>query len=127
MKRLFASIALSMLIAGCSNDSAEKIGTELVTAKRDLVKVIGGVTDEASAQAAAPQIQAVYARMAQLTKRAAGLPDAPKNVADRLDNETMAADEEMHKALAALKGKDPGAEKVLRGIINAEMRKLPNP
>lgn len=80
------------LVSGCGGggDTAEKVFADMTTNMREMSSILTSVTDEASAKAAVPKIEAVRARMRDCAKRAKAVPRPDAATEQRL-NETMLA------------------------------------
>jgi hypothetical protein len=59
-----AVTAMTLLLAGCKNDSESAI-SNAVDYQKDMVKILKGVTDQASAVAAKDKLQALGKKMSE--------------------------------------------------------------
>lgn len=76
MKHLFALIAVLMLAfcSGCGGETRESMAAESVSTMKELVTVLDGVKDEATAKAAKPTLKALMEKLNGLNERQAKLP-----------------------------------------------------
>ena len=104
MKTMMWMLMLAVsLVAGCSRggDSAERVFADMSANLREMSAILQSVTDEASAKAAVPRIQALRAKMRDCARRAkvVPMPDAAAEL--RLDAATQAMQREVMPAIAA--------------------------
>jgi len=76
MRTLFVlASALMLLVAnGCGGDSHESLGKEGLSTMKDMVDVLKGVKDEASAKSAKPQLQTLMDKLKSIDERQSKLP-----------------------------------------------------
>lgn len=67
-------LLLASLLAGCGGDSAEAVSKDMVANMKEMASILTAITDEASAKAAVPRIEAVRARMQECGRRAKEVP-----------------------------------------------------
>ena len=70
-------VLLLSLVGACSKsdgDTAEKVFADMTANMQELSTILTGVTDEASAKAAVPKIDAVRAKMRDCARRARAVP-----------------------------------------------------
>jgi hypothetical protein len=102
MKTMMPMLMLAVsLVAGCGGDSAERLFADMTANMREMSVILTSVTDEASARAAVPRIDAVRARMRDCARRAKALrrPDAATE--ERLNESALAVQREVMPALIA--------------------------
>lgn len=103
MKTMMLVLALS-LVAGCSRgngDSAEKVFADMTANMHEMSAILASVTDEASAKAAVPGIDAVRAKMRDCAKRAREVPRPGAAAEQRLDAAAQAMQREVLPAMLA--------------------------
>jgi len=94
MKTINAVVALAMalLLTGCGGgDNPTSISKEIANNMRAMTAVFNGITDEASAKAAVPKIEALRTDMRAVAARAKAMPKL--NAAEMAEAETAAAKE----------------------------------
>jgi len=103
MKTMMCMLMLAVsLLTGCGGgDSAERVFADMSANMREMSTILESVTDEASAKAAVPRIEAVRAKMRDCAKRARSVrrPDAATE--QRLDAAVQAMQREVMPTLAA--------------------------
>lgn len=96
-------VLLVSLVSGCGSagDTAEKVFADMATNLREMSAILTSVTDEASAKAAVPKIEAVRAKMRDCARRARTVrrPDAATE--RRLDETSRAVMAEVMPTIAA--------------------------
>ncbi|MCL4209341.1 MAG: hypothetical protein HRU76_00655 [Phycisphaeraceae bacterium] len=68
------TLLLASLLVGCGGDSAEAVSKDMVANMKEMASILTGITDEASAKAAVPRIEAVRAKMQECGRRAKEVP-----------------------------------------------------
>jgi hypothetical protein len=87
LRALMLMMAAVLVGCGGGGDTPESLGKEMMGNFRKMAEILEGVTDEASAKAAVPKIEAVRASMRDIAKRSQGVKtDAER---DRKMMETM--------------------------------------
>jgi hypothetical protein len=71
---LLMIVLAATFLAGCSGDTAESVSKEMVANMKEMGVILNGITDEASAKAAVPKIEAVRAKMRDCGQRAKKVP-----------------------------------------------------
>ena len=74
---LAMSVLAVSVLTSCGSgggDTAESISKEIVANMKEMGTILSGITDEASAKAAVPKIEAVRAKMRDAAKRAKTVP-----------------------------------------------------
>ena len=104
MKTMMLMLMLAVsLVGGCGSggDSAERVFADMTANMREMSAILESVTDEASAKAAVPRIEAVRAKMRDCARRARAVrrPDAATE--KRLDEAVLAVQREVMPAIAA--------------------------
>jgi len=88
-KTAFAMIVLAVfLLTGCSGDTPEKLGQDMVANMKEMGAILTSITDEASAKAAVPKIDAVRSKMRGCRDRAKKMP-MPDAASEAKFNESM--------------------------------------
>ncbi len=77
------AVMICISLTGCKTDH-ESVMKDSISKMKELVSILKGVTDEASAKAAGPKIEAVSADMKKLQEDAKKLGDPPKDKQDEL-------------------------------------------
>ncbi|HUD40908.1 MAG TPA: hypothetical protein VMR06_02805 [Dokdonella sp.] len=103
MLMLMLVLALTVPLAGGygrGGDSAESVFADMTANLREMSEILTSVTDEASAKAAVPRIEAVRAKMRDCARRARAVrrPDAATE--KRIDEAMLAVQREVMPAIA---------------------------
>lgn len=99
-------IMVALLASGCSGgDTAESVAKDMVANMKEMGSILTSVTDEASAKAALPKIDAVRAKMRDCATRAKAAP--------KIDGATEAKINEMMQA---------GMTEAMGSIVAAQQR-----
>lgn len=105
MKTMMLMLMLALTVphaGGCGRggDSAESVFADMTANLREMSEILTSVTDEASAKAAVPRIEAVRAKMRDCARRARAVrrPDAATE--KRLDEAMLAVQREVMPAIA---------------------------
>lgn len=106
MKALIPILVLAVsLVAGCgsgsSGDSAERVFADMSANMREMSAILTGVTDEASAKAAVPRIDAVRAKMRDCARRAKAVPRPDAAAENRLNEAAQAVQREVMPSIVA--------------------------
>ncbi|MGI9013444.1 MAG: hypothetical protein ACR2GY_04250 [Phycisphaerales bacterium] len=113
-KLAFTIVVLLMttILASCGGggDTAESISREMVANIKEMGSILTGITDEASAKAAVPKIEAVRAKMRDAGERAKNVP---------------MPDEATEKRIEAAMAKD--MSEAMETIFNAQQRLMQQP
>jgi hypothetical protein len=104
MKTMMLMLVLAVsLVGGCGSggDSAERVFADMTANMREMSGILTSVTDEASAKAAVPRIDAVRAKMRDCARRARAvrMPDAATR--KQLDEAMQAIQREVMPAIVA--------------------------
>lgn len=102
-KLLLMFVLVCSLLGGCGggSDTAEKVFADMAGNLREMSAILASVTDEASAKAAVPQIEAVRAKMRDCAKRARAVPRPDAATEQRLNQTSQAVMAEIMPGLAA--------------------------
>jgi len=93
MKTMMLVLALALsLVAGCSRggDTAELVFADMTANLQEMSAIMTGVTDEASARAAVPRIEAVRAKMRDCARRARAVPKIDATTERRINEASQA-------------------------------------
>lgn len=96
--KMFMLVLALCLVGGCkdnSNDASNQLFADMTANMREMSAILTSVTDEASATAAVPRIEAVRERMRDCAKRARDMPRPDAATEKRLN-------EEMQKLMAEI-------------------------
>lgn len=130
MKTMMLMLVLAIsLVSGCagggSGDTAEKVFADMATNLREMSSILTSVTDEASAKAAVPRIEAVRMKMRDCAKRAktVSMPDAATE--ERLNASMLAVQEEVMPSIVAANAR-LAAQPELMAIIGPALHGMEN-
>lgn len=99
---LMLALALSLVACGGGGDSAEKVFADMTANMQEMSAIMAGVTDEASAKAAVPRIEAVRAKMRDCARRARAVPKIDAATEQRINEASQAVQRDvMPKLLEA--------------------------
>jgi hypothetical protein len=104
MKTMMLVLALALSLAGCGRgggDTAEKVFADMTSNMHEMSAILASVTDEASARAAVPRIDAVRAKMRECATRARAVPKPDAATEQRLDAAAEAMQREVMPAVMA--------------------------
>jgi hypothetical protein len=103
MRMFLLLLALGLLgaCAGGSNDAADQLFADMSENMRELSRILTSVTDEDSARAAVPRIEAVREKMRDCARRARELPRPDAETEARQNAEVQALMEEVVPQIAA--------------------------
>lgn len=93
-------MALSFLV-GCGGDTAESVSKEMIANLKEMATIMSGITDEASAKAAVPKIEAVRVKMRDAGKRAQNVPKIDSATEKKISDAMEAAAMEAMKTIGA--------------------------
>jgi hypothetical protein len=98
-------LAISLLTAcggaGAGGDTAERVSEEMVANMKEMAAILTGITDEASAKAAVPKIEAVRAKMRDCGQRAKNVPKIDAATEKRIGESMQAGMQEAMASIAA--------------------------
>ncbi|RZA20041.1 MAG: hypothetical protein EOP93_07090 [Lysobacteraceae bacterium] len=128
MKKMLLMLVLVLsLLGGCSGggDTAEKVFGDMAANLREMSSILASVTDEASATAAVPRIEAVRARMRDCASRArtVRMPDAATE--QRLNASSQAVMAEVMPTIAAAQAR-LAAQPELMAILAPALQGMEN-
>lgn len=128
MKTMMLMFVLAISLAsGCGGggDTAEKVFADMSTNLREMSSILTSVTDEASAKAAVPKIEAVRIKMRDCAKRAksVSMPDAATE--QRLNAKMQAVQTEVMPSIAAANAR-LAAQPELMAIIGPALQGMEN-
>ena len=103
MKILMLILALALTVAtGCNRgngDSAEKVFADMTANMQAMSAILAGVSDEPSARAAVPRIEAVRAKMRDCARRARAVPKIDAATEQRLAEASQAMQRDVMPAM----------------------------
>ena len=91
--KMFVLVLALFLVGGCAengSDAGDKLFADMSANLRELADILTSVTDEASATAAVPRIEAVREKMRDCARRARDMP-RPDAATEARQNEAMQA------------------------------------
>ncbi|GAA5002500.1 hypothetical protein FNZ56_08920 [Pseudoluteimonas lycopersici] len=102
---LLALALVLSLVAGCSRggggDTAEKVFADMTSNMHEMSAILASVTDEASAKAAVPRIDAVRTKMRDCARRARTVPRPDAAAEQRLNAAAEAMQRDIMPAVLA--------------------------
>ncbi len=104
MKAMMTMLILAVaVLGGCGSggDSAERVFADMTANMREMSAILTSVTDEASAKAAVPRIEAVRAKMRDCAIRARAVRRPDAETGKRLDETMLAVQREVMPAIVA--------------------------
>lgn len=105
MKTMMLALALVLsLLGGCSRgggDTAEKVFADMTGNMHEMSAILASVTDEASARAAVPRIDAVRTKMRDCARRARAVPRPDAAAEQRLNAAAEAMQRDIMPAVLA--------------------------
>lgn len=129
MKTMLLMLVLAMsLLSGCSGgggDSAEKVFGDMASNLREMSAILTAVTDEASAKAAVPRIEAVRMKMRDCATRAKAVPRPDAASEQRLNETSQAVMQEVMPTIAAAQAR-LAARPDLMAIIGPALQGMEN-
>lgn len=125
MRKIIAStvLAFTLLLTGCGGDTHEGLANETVGLLNEFATVLDGVSDEASAKAAVPKLEAISTKLSEMKKRVDALPKLS-------EAENKALEDKMQKEMGTFMGKFMGAamklanKPELQKILEEPMKKF---
>ena len=124
-----SSIAIIMLasfvLTGCGGDSAENVAKDMVANLNEMAGILTSVTDEASAKAAVPKIEAVREKMRECAKRAKAVGKVDAATETKI-NEMMQAGMTQAMQSIAVAQERLAAQPQLMAIIQPAMQGMEN-
>lgn len=114
-------------VGGCSSDgdTAQRVFADMTANMREMSAILTSVTDEASAKAALPKIDAVRAKMRDCARRARAVPRPDAATEQTLDAAMQAVQREVMPAMAAAKQR-LAAQPDLMAIIAPALQGMEN-
>ena len=97
-------VLLLSLVGACGKsdgDTAEKVFADMTANMQELSTILSGVTDEASAKAAVPKIDAVRAKMRDCARRARAVPRPDAATEQRINEASLAVQRDIMPAVFA--------------------------
>lgn len=73
-KMMLTLVMATAFLTGCGGETAQDVAKDMVANMKEMGTILASVTDEASAKAAIPKIDAVRAKMRDCAKRAKAVP-----------------------------------------------------
>lgn len=94
-------VLLISVMASCSGgDTAESVSKEIVANLKEMGVILTGVTDEASAKAAVPKIEALREKMRDAAKRAKSVPKIDAATEEKIGASMQAGMQEAMTSIA---------------------------
>jgi hypothetical protein len=126
-KTAFGIIVLTLfLLTSCGNgDTAENVARDMVANFKEMGAILTSVTDEASAKAAVPKIDAVRAKMRDCAKRAKAAPKIDSATEAKINEMLQTGAMEAMTTVAAAKQRLM-TQPELMAIIEPAMRGMEN-
>ena len=103
MMKMFVLVLALCLLGGCSdssNDAGDRLFADMSANLREMSAILTSVTDEDSARAAVPRIEAVREKMRDCARRAKDIPRPDAATEQRQAAEMQALMEEVMPAIA---------------------------
>jgi len=129
MKTMMLMLALAFsFVSGCgggNGDTAQRVFADMAANMREMSAILTSVTDEASARAALPKIDAVRAKMRDCARRARGVPRPDAATEQTLDAAMQAVQREVMPAIATAKQR-LAAQPELMAIIAPALQGMEN-
>jgi hypothetical protein len=122
---LLALVLLVMFsLTGCSGgDTAESVSREIVANMKEMGAILNGITDEASAKAAVPKIEALRAKMRDAGQRAKKVPKIDSATEQKIGESMQAGVMEAMASIVAAQEK-LSARPELLAIIEPAMKNM---
>lgn len=120
---LLVCILLVSLLGGCGSggDTAENVFADMAGNLREMSAILAGVTDEDSARAAVPRIEAVRVKMRDCASRAKRVPRPDAATEQRLEETSRAVMAEVMPTIAAAQAR-LAAQPELMAIIGPALQ-----
>ena len=129
MKTMMLMFVLALsLLGGCGGgggDSAEKVFADMAANMREMSTILASVTDDASARAAVPRIEAVRVKMRECATRAKAVPRPDAATEQRLNETSQAVMQEVMPAIAAAQAR-LAARPDLMAIVGPALQGMEN-
>ena len=127
MRKLSIAIIMlaSFVLTGCGGDSAENVAKDMVANLNEMASILTSVTDEASAKAAVPKIEAVREKMRECAKRAKAVGKVDAATETKI-NEMMQAGMTQAMQSIAVAQERLAAQPQLMAIIQPAMQGMEN-
>lgn len=106
MKTMMLMLVMALsFVSGCSGDgdTAERVFGDMAANMKEMSAILTSVTDEASAKAAVPKIDAVRTKMRDCARRARAVPRPDAATEQRLNEAAQAVQREVMPTIAAAK------------------------
>lgn len=118
-------ILLISALAGCGGggDTAESVSKEIAANMKEMGEILTGITDEASAKAAVPKIEAVRAKMRDAGKRAKSVPKIDAATEKRIEEASRQSMTEAMESIGAAKARLMSRPELLE-IIEPAMQNM---
>jgi len=92
-------VLLASLLTGCGGDTAEAVSRDMTANMKEMAAILTSVTDQASAKAAIPRIEAVRAKMQECGRRAKEVPPIDAATEQRI---AQINEKDMNEAMQAI-------------------------
>jgi hypothetical protein len=92
-------LLLASLLSGCGGDTAEAVSRDITANMKEMAAILTSITDQASAKAAIPRIDAVRAKMQECGRRAKEVPPIDAATEQRI---TQINEKDMNEARQAI-------------------------
>jgi hypothetical protein len=128
MKTMMLMLALAFsLVGGCSGDgdTAQRVFADMSANMREMSAILTSVTDEASAKAALPKIDAVRAKMRDCARRARVVPRPDAATEQTLNAAMLAVQREVMPVIVTAKQR-LAAQPELMAIIAPALQGMEN-
>jgi surfactin synthase thioesterase subunit len=129
MRKIALAITVLMVsfLAGCSGggDSAESVAKEITANITEMGVILTGITDEASAKAAVPRIEALRAKMRDAGKRAKGVPKINAATEKKIGETNQKAMAQAMQSIGAAQQRLMARPELIK-IIEPAMRNMEN-
>jgi hypothetical protein len=120
-------LAISLLTAcgggGGAGDTAESVSRDMVANMKEMGVILTGITDEASAKAAVPRIEAVRAKMRDAGQRAKNVPKVDAATEKKIEESMRPGMMEAMTSIAAAQERLAGQPELL-AIIQPAMQNM---
>jgi hypothetical protein len=116
-------LCLPFILVGCG-EASENVANQLLDEHKKLLAIIDGVTDEASAKAVAPQVEAVGKRVVELLEKGEKLKDPPKEFQVKFEKEMGQVTADLQTKILALKKSNPKAAQILAEALSGTVKAI---